>query len=368
MRSFISGFMKKKDDKYMSMRTNMKLGTENVEPFVDLLETAVMKKLKTPQVSLEMLDNKQTNEVIEHFTGGFSNRSSLDKNDTNVLWSAAIKIIKMSDPIFSDRNCTTLQTASGFDVSTIASYLPLHHQQLLGALFSASEMIIRIDWSSANIAADSLSSVLIWNTAPGSLNNRHAFCNLINNQRKDFPYCHAFERKLNLNMEPLKNSEWIDIFAITASDLTAHEPTQRTAMSDRVEVLDDMIDSRTSALVPLGETRDGIRRATSLAIPSATMSDRTAPNAAVLDGNVITGTVSNGTIAAAAAEAVQALPARPTVPTAATSTDKVALTRLDAVTVETLQHVFSACYITSDDLEEMYLRHIDIQDDYADLA
>lgn len=132
MKGLVPGFLKKKDDKYVGFRTNVKLGSDDVVPFVELLEATVRRRMKNTVTTLKIVDNKLTNDVVEHFRDGFRNRTALDKADMNALWSAAIKIIKQSDPIFSDRNCTTLQTASSEDVSQIASYLPLHHKQILG--------------------------------------------------------------------------------------------------------------------------------------------------------------------------------------------------------------------------------------------
>eukprot|EP00981_Chlorochromonas_danica_P003156 scaffold630_cov188-Ochromonas_danica.AAC.13 len=94
-------------------------------------------------------------------------------------------------------------------------------------------MIIRLDPSSSSTAADALSSVLIWNTAPGSLTNRHAFGNLIQNQRHDFPYSHTFEAKVNLQLTPLQSEEWMAILSIAPEDLTSRQ-------SPRVEVLEEV--------------------------------------------------------------------------------------------------------------------------------
>ncbi|RYH22227.1 hypothetical protein EON65_19540 [archaeon] len=375
MKSLVPGFLKKRDDKYVGARTSMKLDSGTVIPFIDLLETAVRKKAKSPAVSLKLLDNKQTTEVIDHFSNGFRNRISLDKNDTNVLWSAAIKIIKMSDPIFSDRNCTTLQTANAQDVSNIASFLPVHHQQLLGALLSASEMIIRIDNNSANLAADTLSSVLIWNSAPGSLMNRHAFCNLINNQRHDFPYCHSFERKLNLTVAPLSSDEWIAILEITAADLTTFEDRRRRLVepivSDRVEVLDEKptISSLTAAdsiqnfsiLTPASIPVDSslvladvskISRANNSTISALDISHGTDRSSNVVSANEVVGPSNKSNLGCVPKDTLSAKPK----------------TRSESTTLQTLQIVFQRCFITRDDLVDLRLRQIDLDEDYADLS
>lgn len=142
MKSFVPSIFKKKDDKYMGPRANMKLSSDSVVPFVDLLETLVKKKQKHPSASLKIVDTKQVNEVIDQFLEGFRHRTSLDKSDVSVLWSAVIKIIKQSDPILSDRNCTTLQTASSKEVAQIATYMPVYHQQVLGSIHFPSCFVV----------------------------------------------------------------------------------------------------------------------------------------------------------------------------------------------------------------------------------
>lgn len=328
MKSLVPGFLKKKDDKYMGGRSNMKFTAESVVPWVDLLEAMVRKKLKNPTTPLKAIDNKLTNEVIEAYLTGFRNRTVLDKADANVLWSAVTKVIKASDPILSDRNCTTLQIASSLEVSQLTSYLPVAHQQVLGALFRAAEMLIRLlDAHSAATTVDSLASLLIWNSAPGSLTNRHAFCNLIHAVREDFPYCHAFEQKLfNLpqaqaqGLEPLKAEEWIEILGIKPSDVTSKQQPQRDAPQGQGQ----------------GQGGDGPTVGPTDPRPSAQPTDLPAAGPVRIIHHEQPSAVSS------ASER--------------------------AVDLEMLQSAFTASALTADELQALGLRGINFSDEHADLA
>lgn len=215
----------------------LKLDTSNLSPFMDILEDAVKQKIRSPKNALILVDNRHTSQLTTNFASGSLNRSLWETHNTNTLWSSLMQIIQMSEPILSDVTCVTLRSATPQVVSQIATVLPEHHRKLLGALFSASEMIARVDTSSAAVVASSLSQALVWNTSPKSAHTRNAFSNLIGNQRVDFPYALIFARNIGLNVEPMKAKEWHVIMSSYGDPPMTSE--EILVPSDRVELLEE---------------------------------------------------------------------------------------------------------------------------------
>lgn len=235
MKSFLAGIAKQR--KSGQPVPVPKLDSSSLDPFVQLLETTVKQKNKSPDEIFALVDDSNTSNVVNNFNSGLTTVANLETQSANILWSAMIQIVRQSEPILSDVNCTTLSTGTAQDVNYIASILPPHHRQLLGALLSASEIIIRVDKRSAEVVTSSLSGALMKNLSPKPDDERsNAFCNLIGNQRIDFPFGITFARKVGINVEPIRTSEWITILAIGPPHSNKN---RQPPVSDRVELLDD---------------------------------------------------------------------------------------------------------------------------------
>jgi hypothetical protein len=248
-----------------SSTSTTKLDNNNISAFLDILEQIIKLKCRNPNliitINLEELmsdiggKNKGSGggaaagtspeimNIVNHFRSGTINKFFLENQNINSLWSSIIKILQTSDPILSANSCISLSsmnhmtmrnsppppTSSVGGLSTsgssssltsydhsnsnypIANHLPSYHQRLLGALFSASDMLIRLDSSCATTIADSVSHVLLWNSVPGSSENHAGFCSLIHNSAETFPYYYTFADRVGLLVHPIDSNEWMAI-------------------------------------------------------------------------------------------------------------------------------------------------------------
>lgn len=202
----------------------MRLDSTNLVAFVDILEQTVKQKMANPNILIEIKDNPEIMSIVNQFISGGCTKIFLEQHAMNNLWSAAMKIIHMSDPILSAKSCESLGKLKHETMGlpdnpvdntnqNLTNGLPIYHQRLLGALFSASDMMIRLDAKSATAIADSVSNALIWNSAPGSSSNHRAFCNLIHNQCENFPYYYTFADRMGLLVKPIDSNEWMAILS-----------------------------------------------------------------------------------------------------------------------------------------------------------
>jgi hypothetical protein len=204
------------------MPANLKLDNSNLVPFIEILEQTVKQKIQHPNILIAVNDNSQMMSIVNDFIDGQCTKFSLENQNVNDLWSALIKIIHISDPILTAAHCDSLQDMNPATMSSadnppensntlVTSRLPVYHQRLLGALFSAADMMVRLDVQSAQPVADSVAHVLIWNATPGSPSNRKAFCSLAHNCAENFPYYFTFANRIGLLVKPIASAEWMAI-------------------------------------------------------------------------------------------------------------------------------------------------------------
>jgi hypothetical protein len=196
--------------------SSLKLDNSNLVPFIDILEETVKQKVQHPNIILKITDNPQVINIVNDFANGLCTKYSLESQEFSDLWSAIVKIIQISDPILTAANCDTLQHLDSGPLptetsATIISRLPVFHQRLLGALFSACDMLIRLDANVASALASSASNALIWNSAPNSPENKLAFTSFVRHCSENFPYYFTFANRIGLSVKPVESKEWMAI-------------------------------------------------------------------------------------------------------------------------------------------------------------
>jgi hypothetical protein len=196
--------------------SSLKLDNSNLVPFIDILEETVKQKIQHPNIILKITDNPQVIDIVNDFANGLCTKYSLESQEFSDLWSAIVKIIQISDPILTAANCDTLQHLDSGPLptetsATIINRLPVFHQRLLGALFSACDMLIRLDANVASALAGSASNALIWNSAPNSPENKLAFTSFVRHCSENFPYYFTFANRIGLSVKPVESKEWMAI-------------------------------------------------------------------------------------------------------------------------------------------------------------
>lgn len=219
MKSFIKstfGFKgkgKKSDAELIPSKRNFKIDEISANTLIDLLDANVRKKTadKTKSGIQLMLNSPVVSSMVDAFMEGTLTKEIYLKHDASTLWSVVIKILETCNPILSYDNCANLRNATELQVSTITDGLPLHHQQILGALFATIEILIHSDETCGESVASSLSNTLLWSLTPDSPETTEAFVSLVSDHRTNLPYCFTFARKVGSAHDEIPSSMWTEL-------------------------------------------------------------------------------------------------------------------------------------------------------------
>jgi len=168
--------------------TETALNEEKSQYLIQILQLFMAKKMSEPIISIpKMLISLNEKELVNVLKIKFSN-SNFEINEFEVyncyeLYLIIMKVIETSDPIFSDEICKLLgqhNAANETDdlLKLKFSYLKDYHKYLLGSLLYVLDLIIVYDFTSCEILASKLASVLVWIYPPQSSDNLYAFSKL----------------------------------------------------------------------------------------------------------------------------------------------------------------------------------------------
>ena len=171
--------------------------------YLTILE-AIHHKMATEKSSFSNnIHGFETERIVEAFLVSQVDKNYVETFNANVLFSAAIQILDVTEALLEDLNCEALLRAARMSVTKedkyqkeIVSNLSPHSLQVLGALLSFSEIMVRSDSSHGYILADKLAVKLLPLFSNRRKDLSDAFPYLMGHYREFFPFGQQFTARL----------------------------------------------------------------------------------------------------------------------------------------------------------------------------
>ena len=229
--------------------------------------------------------------MVEAFLSSQVDKKFVETFDANVLFSAAMQILEVTEALLWERNSDALLKVARISAPTIGKYdgeilssIAPHSLQVLGGLLAFSEIMTRCNPSNGFILADKLAVRLLPHFSNRQNDLQDAFSYLMGNYREYFPFGQQFVTRLvgaSSAPEEVTVQEWLQYSKRKTENTdspSAHESPSFSGVRDSTKVILNRVDSSV----------DFANKPTTLSVPES-MGDVFNPPSARLVGGIAAG-------------------------------------------------------------------------------
>ena len=185
----------------MHMKSSKGKSSEDYSEFIiTCLEVMISKMCRDISATIAKSANEsEVNLITQHFqTSSHSKQITfLEKQTANNIWHSILRCLELMDPILPDNICQQLPGAMVDAAKVVLKDLPLHFQNLLGAIFCSLDIILDLEMSFADLLLKPLAKIIVWPFQPSSERCKDAMLSLVSQSKQLFPYYFTFSRKLS---------------------------------------------------------------------------------------------------------------------------------------------------------------------------